>query len=246
MRRFFLDKSVETGETVLMPAEESRHILTVLRMGAGDELILINGSGVEMSARIIGVENDCAVLEVLSSAVCDAEPQHKVTLFQGLPKAGKLDLIVQKCVELGVSAVRPVVMKRCVVKPDKNDNKLSRLNRISAEAAKQCGRSAIPEVFAPAKLADCDLGAFDLVLIAYESEEKLSLKQALTSVKQRLEPDANIAVVIGPEGGFEQSEVEAILASSETAFSVSLGRRILRTETAGLALLAMLMYELEG
>lgn len=246
MRRFFLDKSVDIGEEVILDAEESRHMLTVLRMNAGDRLILINGSGCEMTAEILREEADRAVLKVLSAVVSDAEPANNVVLFQGLPKAGKLDLIIQKCVELGISAIRPVSMKRCVVKPEKNDGKLARFNRISHEAAKQCLRSKVPEVYAPVKLTECDFSAFDLVLVAFEGEEKLTLKLALEKAKPDLKHNADIALVIGPEGGFDESEVEYLLASNKNAFSVSLGKRILRTETAGLAMLSMLMYELEG
>ena len=127
--------------------------------------------------------------------------------------------------------------------PDGKDNKLERYNRVSQEAAKQCGRGIAPQVRAAASLADCDFSGYDLVIVAYENEQDLKLK---TLLRDRLEGrPANIAVLIGPEGGLEQGEVNFVLGSNEKAYSVTLGRRILRTETAGMAMLAMLMYELE-
>lgn len=246
MRRFFIDKTVIEGESVILCGDEARHIASVLRMCAGDELILINGSGNEMNARIQSVSKDEVALTVTGVSVCAAEPRNRVTLIQGLPKSDKLEFIIQKCVELGVFAVCPVQMKRSVVKGERNANKLERYNRVSHEAAKQSGRAYAPEVFTAASLKECGLDRFDLVLLAYEDENENSLKSVLRSQKSALPENADIAVIVGPEGGFEPSEVELVLSSNKNAFSVSLGSRILRTETAGMALLAMLMYELEG
>ena len=246
MRRFFIDKSLNEGDNAILRGDEARHIASVLRMSAGDELILINGSGDELSARIESVSKDEVALTVTGVSVCAAEPRNRVTLIQGLPKSDKLEFIIQKCVELGVYAVCPVQMKRSVVKGERSANKIERYNRVSHEAAKQCGRAYAPEVFTAASIADCGLDRFDLVLIAYEDENENSLKSVLLSQKSALPENADIAVIVGPEGGFEPAEVELVLSSNKNAFSVSLGSRILRTETAGMALLAMLMYELEG
>lgn len=246
MRRFFIDKSLKEGEGAALCGDEARHIASVLRMSAGDELILINGSGEEFGARIESVSKDEVLLTVTGVSVCAAEPRNRVTLFQGLPKSDKLEFIIQKCVELGVYAVCPVQMKRSIVKGERSAAKLERYNRVSHEAAKQCGRAYAPEVFTVSDLSECGLDGFDLVLIAYEDESENSLKNVLRSVKNTLPENAAIAVIIGPEGGFEPSEVEFVLSSNKNACSVSLGSRILRTETAGMAMLAMLMYELEG
>ena len=246
MRRFFIDKSLNEGDNAILRGDEARHIASVLRMSAGDELILINGSGEELSARIESVSKDEVALTVTGVSVCAAEPRNRVTLIQGLPKSDKLEFIIQKCVELGVYAVCPVQMKRSVVKGERSANKIERYNRVSHEAAKQCGRAYAPEVFTAASIADCGLDRFDLVLIAYEDENENSLKSVLLSHKIALPENADIAVIVGPEGGFEPAEVEFVLSANKNAFSVSLGSRILRTETAGMALLAMLMYELEG
>lgn len=248
MRRFFINNSeVSPGSTVTVDGDEARHILTVLRMREGDRLILINGSGAEMTAEITSAAGGIVTLAVIGQTLCAAEPSNKVTLFQCLPKAGKMELIIQKCVELGVRAIRPVYSKRCVVKPERSENKSIRYNRVSQEAAKQCGRSYAPEVLPVINLKNSDFSTFDLVLVAYEGEEEVTLKSILSEFKSReFDHDPQIAIVIGPEGGFEEEEIETLLRSSKYAHSVSLGKRILRTETAGMAMLAMLMYDLEG
>lgn len=242
MRRFFVDKNISIGQRVLLSGDEKRHMLTVLRMGIGDRLILINGMGTELTAEIVSVDEDEVTLKIVNEMPCASEPERNVTLFQCLPKAGKMETIVQKCVELGIHAICPVFSKRCVVKPDRNENKLVRYNRVSHEAAKQSGRGMAPDVLPVRNLNECDFSEFDLVLVAYEDEEEVTLKRILCENREA----GHIAIIIGPEGGFERDEVDRILRSNENAHSVSLGKRILRTETAGMAMLAMLMYELEG
>ncbi len=246
MRRFFIDKSLKTGESAALCGDEARHIASVLRMSAGDELILINGSGEELNARIDSVSRGEVRFTVTGVSLCAAEPKNRVTLFQGMPKSDKLELIIQKCVEIGVHSVCAVQMKRSVVKGERSAAKLERYNRISHEAAKQCGRAFAPCVFTAASLEEVELDRFDLVLIAYEDETKSTLKSVLTAEKNALPVGADIALIIGPEGGLDPSEIEYVLSANKNAHSVSLGSRILRTETAGMAMLAMLMYELEG
>jgi 16S rRNA (uracil1498-N3)-methyltransferase len=171
------------------------------------------------------------------------EPAHRVTLYQSLPKTGKMETIIQKCTELGVAAIAPVVSERCVVRPEKDwENKRQRYQRVAYEAAKQSKRGVIPEVLPLKPLAACDFSQYDLVLFAYEEEREYMLKQALRTEQARTAK--NIAVIIGPEGGFEESESAQLCENG--AVRVSLGTRILRTETAGMAMLAMVLYELEG
>ncbi len=243
MRRFFTQAIPKIGEGFVLSGDEARHILTVLRMKAGDELLLVSGDGTEYLAKIDGYDRDEITLSILAKQECSAEPKLEVTLFQCLPKAGKIETIVQKCVELGIHSVRLVNSRRCVVKPDTKDNKLARYNRVSQEAAKQSGRGIAPEVIQTQELRDCDFSQFDLVLVAYENEQELGLK---TLLREKLHsPVQSIALLIGPEGGLELEEVNFVLNSNKNSYSVSLGKRILRTETAGMAMLAMLMYELE-
>ena len=149
-----------------------------------------------------------------------------------------MELIVQKCTELGVFSVVPVVSARCVVVPNKDyDKKRERYNRVALEAAKQSRRGMIPQVLPLIELKKIDVKSFDLFLVAYEDENTVSLKQALRAAKE----PATIALLIGPEGGLEESEVEQLVKAG--AKSVSLGKRILRTETAGMAMLAQTLYE---
>lgn len=242
MRRFFTQTIPVVGERMSLSGDEARHMITVLRMARGDELLLVSGEGTEYSAVIDECGKDSVVLSVLSEKEGTAEPKTHVTLFQCLPKAGKVETIIQKCVELGIHDIQLVQSSRCVVKPDNKDNKLIRYNRISREAAKQCGRAIAPEIKGAVKLSECDFSRYSLVLVAYENEQELGLKSLLRGLESKVE---SVVLVIGPEGGFEHGEVDFILNSNSNAYSVSLGRRILRTETAGMAMLAMLMYELE-
>ena len=239
MRRFFAENSVLDGDTVILTGDEAKHISRVLRMRAGDEVLLINGEGTECKARIETVDEGSVTLVITERNSCGADPEVDITLFQCLPKQGKMEVIIQKCVELGVSKIVPVVSKRCVVKLDGKDNKLVRWNKVAREAAKQSGRASVPQVDTPAKLENIDLTKFGLVLIAYENESETTLR----SVLRGRAVSGPIAVFIGPEGGFESGEVSSIIERGGVA--VSLGRRILRTETAGMAMLAQIMYELE-
>lgn len=240
MRRFFAEKLDTASDVVSLYGDEARHIYTVLRMRPGDEVLIINGEGCECSARITEASDSSVTLEITDRQICSADPTISVTLYQCLPKQGKMEVIIQKCVELGVSRIVPVVSRRCVVKPEGKDTKLIRWQKVAQEAAKQCGRARIPQIGNTESLEKTDLSSYDAVLVAYENEGETSLKSVLRS-ERKLD---NIAVVIGPEGGFEPAEVERMLERGGVA--VSLGRRILRTETAGMAMLAQIMYELEN
>lgn len=240
MRRFFAENIDTSGGSVILTGDEARHIASVLRMTAGDRVLLIDGSGAECVSEIESVGEGSVSLRIIERREGAAEPDTLVTLFQCLPKQGKMEVIIQKCVELGVRGIVPAVSRRCVVKMNGNDNKLTRWNKVSQEASKQCGRAFVPEVTAPLQLDKVDFSEYGLVLLAYENESERSLKQALrdhAGVK-------TIAIVIGPEGGFEPAEVESM--TERGAVTVSLGRRILRTETAGMAMLAQIMYETES
>lgn len=239
MRRFFAENLDTVGDEILLTGDEARHIASVLRMRAGDEVLLIDGAGGEYVSRIESVSQEEVRLRVTDRRSCASEPDVHVTLFQCLPKQGKMELIIQKCVELGVWEIVPTVSRRCVVKPDGMQNKLVRYNKVSREASKQCGRAVAPEVTEPRELAKTDFSGFDLVLIPYENEDELTLKSLLRGAAA----PKSIAVVIGPEGGFDPREVERVVSLGGHA--VSLGKRILRTETAGLACIAQIMYELE-
>ncbi len=237
MHRFFT--SDIQAHTAAVRGEDVKHISRVLRLRIGDCVQLCDGQGNECDASISAIAPDAVTFETQPWRRAKSEPDVSVTLFQCLPKAGKMETIIQKCVELGACGFVPVQSERCVVvlKPP-YEGRIERWQRVSEEAAKQSRRGIVPVVALPEPLKSLDFSAFDTVLVAYENERTVSLKQALRSGAHK-----TIAIVIGPEGGFSEEEI-AIL-TTRGATSVSLGTRILRTETAGMAMLAQIMYEVE-
>lgn len=221
--------------------EDVKHISLVLRLREGDLLTLCDCDNMEYTARIQSVEPERVTLKIEDRKPCDAELPYRVTLLQGLPKAGKMETVIQKCVELGASAFIPVMAARSVVKLSAKDfeKKRQRYAKVAQEAAKQARRGTVPEVGELKSFYEIDYSSFDLILLFYEEEQERNLKATLQSLKQ---PPRNIAVVIGPEGGIERKEAEHI--EKQGGIPLTLGKRILRTETAGMAALAMLQYEL--
>lgn len=251
MRRFFTEpENVSTDSGTLVIYEDAAHISKVLRMKCGDRLLAFDGSGFEYLAEICEIEKSKTVCRIIIADESRTEPRTKVTLFQGIPKSGKMDIIVQKAVELGVYHIVPVACERSVAKipsGERGAQKIERLNKIAREAAKQCGRGLVPQVAEPLSFKEAvdKLSEFDLCLMLYEelghSGEK-NLKQIL---KSDIGKNAvNIAVIIGPEGGIAREEADVFFASEcENAFAAGLGERILRTETAGSTALSIIMYE---
>lgn len=222
-----------------MRGDDVKHIAKVLRLHAGDRVQLCDGNGRECEAAIRSVSSDAVVFDTEPWQIAQTEPRTKITLFQCLPKAGKMETIIQKCVEIGVCGFVPVQSERCVVvlKPP-YEGRIERWQRVSEEAAKQSRRGVIPQVALPAALDKLDFSDFDTVLAPYENERTVSLKTAL-----RASCGTRVAVVIGPEGGFSDAEIACLVEKG--AVSVSLGPRILRTETAGMATAAQILYEVE-
>ncbi len=242
MNRFFIDKKDISGNRALVSGDDAKHIASVLRLARGDGAALCDGEGSDYAAVIDRIEKDRVTFTLLSSESSVAEPEVRVTLFQGLPKAGKFESIIQKCVELGVHEVVPVAMRRSVVKLTKREfaAKLPRYQRVAYEAAKQAQRGIVPKTGQLAEFEEIDPSSFDAFIMPYEEERDATLKSALRALRK----PGTVGVVIGPEGGFDPGE--ALTLREKGAVSVTLGRRILRTETAGPAVLAMLLYELEG
>ena len=238
MRRFFCFNITESTATIT--GDDAHHISRVLRMKPGDALSLCDGAGGEFDAVITSVSQEAVVCALGARHESSVESPVAITLFQCLPKTGKMETIVQKCTELGVFAVVPVVCVRCVVIPNKDfEKKRERYNRVALEAAKQSRRAVVPQVLPLVELKKVDPKQFDLFLVAYEEEDARSLKSAL----QYANSPITVAILIGPEGGLEEGEVSRLTA--EGAVSVSLGKRILRSETAGMAMLAQVLYEVE-
>ena len=241
MNRFFVRPEDISDNSATIAGEDVKHIAKVLRMQCGDRVMLSDGCGYEYTAEIADISRERVELRLLDKRPCHAEPKRRITLYQGLPKAGKMELIIQKCVELGINAIVPVAAERSVVrvKPGEYGAKRTRYQRIAYEAAKQSGRGIIPHIGELTTFKIADMSPYDLILIAYEDEHKTGLKEVLRANMGA----ESIAVIIGPEGGLEVSEVESLIDRGGRA--VSLGRRILRTETAGMAAAAMILYELE-
>ncbi len=246
MSRFFVEPQNIHGEKAYLYGDDVKHIVKVLRLGAGDCVTLCDGLGYDYEARLFELEKDRLCFELLGKSVCENEPVCEITLYQGLPKSGKMELILQKCVELGVSRIVPFAAARSVVRLDakESEQKRERYRRIAYEAAKQARRGIVPQIGAILPLNRLDVSAHDLFLIAYEEERERTLKTALREAKARGNALKSIGVLVGPEGGLTPEEVA--FALSKGGESITLGRRILRTETAGMALAAMLVYELEG
>ena len=229
--------AVEDGGAYLLP-DEARHARKVLRLGPGDEVCAMDGDGRRWRAAIRHAGEDGVRVDLLE-ALPSGEPPVRLTVYQGIPKADKLDFVAHKLTELGASALVPVKMDRCVVKLDAKDGRKrrERLERIAREAAKQCNRGRAPSVAEPMGWAEAlgAMAAHDLLLVPWEEAGGYRLKDAFAA-----RPDAaDIGVVIGPEGGMSPQEVDAMLALG--ARTVTLGPRILRTETAAIAAAALVM-----
>lgn len=245
MYQFFVEPSQIQGKKIIISGSDVNHIKNVLRMKPGEEIAVSNGrDGREYRCGIEEFAEDTVVCSLRFIKEEGVELPSAIYLFQALPKADKMELIVQKAVELGVSEIIPVASKRCVVKLDekKAAGKISRWQGIAEAAAKQSRRGVIPPVHTPMSFREAVAYAqgMDVRLIPYELAEDMAHTRA---VIEAIRPGQSIAVFIGPEGGFEESEVQAALAAGIQP--VTLGRRILRTETAGLTVLSWLMYHLE-
>lgn len=236
MPRFFVSGTV--GETYVMAGDDALHISKSLRMCSGEVLTLCNTQGIDFLCEITSVGGGEVRLKKLSEKKTESEPSCKVTLFQGVPKGDKLEGIVQKAVELGANEVVPVMMSRCISRPDttKADKKRDRWQKIALEAAKQCGRGIIPTVHPITNLSCVPdmLSQFDKAVLCYECGGK--------GIRETISPDdKSVAVIIGPEGGIAPEEYETLTNAGATA--ITLGKRILRTETAPLAALSLIMYQ---
>lgn len=220
-----------------------RHLSKVLRLKAGDSVDVSDSMEWEYRTEIVSIDEEEVLLSIVDKQKFAREPELAVTLFQGIPKAGKMETIIQKCVELGVHAIAPVFMERTVVVEKGNfAKKLDRWQKISDEAVKQCKRGVVPEIGQQLRFSQMleKLSDFDLILFPYENEGDYSIKDCLRALQQK---PKSVAIVIGPEGGFSDREAEEL--DEANAVRVTLGKTILRTETAGMAALAMTMYELE-
>ena len=244
MYQFFVEDEQVQQDRICIVGGDVNHIGHVLRMKTGEKIRISDQSGRSYFCRILEITEEEVWAQIEDTDEMGTEFSHKVYLFQGLPKSDKMELIIQKTVELGVYTVIPVAMKNCVVKLDdkKAKSKVTRWQAIAESAAKQSKRSLIPEVKMPMSYKEAVAYAkgLDVKLVPYENEHGMSgTKAAMEQIKK----GESIAVFIGPEGGFAPEEIEMVRDEMQL---ISLGRRILRTETAGIAALAILGYQLES
>ena len=245
MHHFFVLPQAVEGDKVTITGPDVNHIRNALRMRQGESLLISDGEGNDYHCRISLIESGLVEARVIERRESRELPV-RLYLFQGLPKSDKMELIIQKAVELGVYEIIPVITKHAGVKLDakKERSRLERWQAISESAAKQSGRSKIPKVEKVMLLKEALEMAegLDRILIPYENQSGIdTMRKAL---EETGEDTRSIAVFIGPEGGFDESEI--LLAKEQGAVPVSLGRRILRTETAGLAILSLFMMKAEG
>ena len=244
MPRFFVTSAQVQGDEIVIQGNDVNHIKNVLRMRPGDELSLSDGEGMDYSCKIAAIERDEVRVTIENAMNSCVELPVKLYLFQGLPKADKMELIIQKAVELGVYEIIPVRTKRVIVKLDdkKESKKIARWQQIAEGGAKQSGRGLIPQVKPLMSFTEALRYAkeLDAVLVPYEKAEGIEkTREIIRSLKGK----KSVGIFIGPEGGFDETEIEEAMANG--AFPVTLGRRILRTETAGLTMLSVLMFEFE-
>lgn len=240
MNRFFVNPEKINNNLVTIDGEDAAHILKVLRLKEGDLIEVCDGMGTDYRGRLIKTAKGEVEVLLEDPKPSTGEPKTKVTLYQGLPKSSKMDLVIQKCVELGIYSIVPVVTARTVVNlsnPDKEHRKVMRWQKIAQEAAKQSGRGIIPKVHRPILYDEViDKVSDPIKLLPWEEERSTGLRKAL----ERADRAQNISILIGPEGGFEQDE---IMKAKERGWKVvTLGPRILRTETAGMAVLSAIMF----
>lgn len=247
MPKFFVkEKQLDISNKEIKVIEDVNHIKNVLRMKKGDCIkVCVEETSENFNCEITDLTQDEVVCKIKEKLKSDVESDIKITIYQGLPKAEKMELIIQKSVEIGVCEITPVVMDRCVVKLNEKDaaKKQERWQKISEVAAKQSGRDYIPQINKVKKLKDIveNFKEYDIILLAYENEKQTTLKDVLRNEKNR---DAKkIAIIVGPEGGISEKEIDFLKQFNVN--TITLGNRILRTETVALVMSGIIIYDLE-
>ncbi|MCD8036139.1 MAG: 16S rRNA (uracil(1498)-N(3))-methyltransferase [Clostridiales bacterium] len=242
MPRFFTEPENIKDNIITLSGDDAGHISRVLRSKIGEILTVCDGTGNDYEAEITEITEKEVRLNIIKTTFTASEPSVKITLYQGLPKGDKMETIIQKCVELGVTKIVPVNTERCIAKLDKNKEKkkTERWQKISESAAKQSGRGIIPEIGGVMSFSEAvkQASETDGAMIPYELEEDRGLKEFLDGFKGQ-----TLAIFIGPEGGFSADEIDRALKAG--ILPVTLGKRILRTETAGMAAIANILFYID-
>lgn len=245
MPYFFVKKEQISDKTVKIYGDDAKHISYALRMAKGEHITVCDMENREYDCVLSAFEDGSVQADIVEERDAHGESPLKIHLFQGLPKGDKLETVIQKAVECGVFEITPFESERCIAKAksDSEGRKTERRNRIAAEAAKQCGRGRLPVVHETVSFVEAVAKAAtaDLALVCYEDEDKTTLKQVLTEAKAK--DLSTVAILIGSEGGFSQAEIKR--AQEAGIRPASLGKRILRTETAPIFVLGCLTYEFE-
>lgn len=246
MHKFFTPKELINGDVAKIIGDDVKHIYKVLRISEGEKVTLNNCEGVEYLGRVKSVSKQEVLIEILEKLELNNESNVNIYLFQGLPKSQKMDLIVQKGTELGITEFIPTITHRVDVKLKGEFKKLDRLNRIALEAAKQSKRSIIPKVSEPIEFDEVfeKINSLDLLIVPYENANNFGIKTLINELRKENNIDniKNIGIFVGPEGGIEEDEIERL--KDKGAYIVTLGKRILRTETAGFVATSLIQYEL--
>ena len=246
MQKFFVEENQIENDKIVIIGEDVKHISSVLRMQKGEQILIGSKETLETYlTEIEQIEKEKVVAKIIEKLDTQIESNVEIDLYQGLPKADKMELIIQKTTEIGISKVTPVDMVRCIVKLDEKDTKkkIERWQKVAEGAAKQSKRSKIPEIKNKIKIKDLEdiIGQYDAFIVAYEEENEVTLKQELKKLKEQ--EKYKIGILVGPEGGITKEEIEKL--TSYNAKVVTLGKRILRTETAPIVLTSNIIYELE-
>lgn len=248
MQRYFVPREQMEAEQVRLTGDDAHHLVKVMRAEPGDEIICSNGIDREVLARVASIDRNEVIARVVNELAMESEAAVEVWVAQSLPKGDKLETVIQKCTELGAARFLPFISERTVVAYDakKETKRLERWSKIIKEAAEQAHRNKVPDIDTPLTWKQLLklLPEADLSLICYEKESGLSLRPLLAQLAADASKAASpkrVLVMVGPEGGFTEREVQEAIAAG--CHSVSLGRRILRTETAAMAALTCIMYE---
>ncbi len=246
MHKFFTAADNIVNNTATILGDDVKHIYKVLRLDEGEEVVINNCLGVEYLGKINTITKTEVIVDLIEKLDVDNESPIDIYLFQGLPKSQKMDLIVQKGTELGVKEFLPVITSRVDVKLKGEFKKLDRLNRIALEAAKQSKRTVIPTVSLPIEFNEVlnRIDDMDVFLVPYENAENYGIKALTDELTEdnKIASIKKIGILVGPEGGFEQSEIDEL--KDKGAYIITLGNRILRTETAGFTTTSLIQYEL--
>ena len=247
MPKFFIKtENLKENEEIWITGSDVNHIKNVLRKKIEDKINICNSDTQKnYECAIKNIEENKIICKIINETKSISESSLNITIFQGLPKSDKMELIIQKSTELGVKTIVPVITKRTVIKLKDKDKqtKVERWLKTAEVAAKQSGRDIIPTIENIINIADIKFDEFNKIFVLYENEEKNSIKDEIEQLKKNNKEELNIGIIIGPEGGFADSEIEQLRLKPNVSV-VTLGKRILRTETVALVVSGILMYEL--